>query len=206
MTNSATTKTTEGTTISALVKEGKALAAIWKQTNSLKATLKANGFDTRLGKLLQELKAQSTLDSGQISRQTLTMYGINVIDRRRRFEALWFVENEVECRDFIANSKKGFNSLTALQAAMRKAAKADNETTEGKATEGKATEGKPSNVGQSDDQPKLVEQSKQSMTVGPITRKVMVNTILAQAAINKLDLEEIIEDLMDEMTKRQQQG
>ena len=201
MTNSATVQTTEGTTISVLVKEGKALASIWNQTNSLKTTLKANGFDTRLGKLLQELKAQSTLDSGQISRQTLTMYGINVIDRRRRSEALWFVENELECRDFIANSKKGFSSLTALQAAMRKAAKADDEP-----TEGKATEGKPSNVGQSDDQPKLVEQSKQSMTVGPITRKVMVNTILAQAAINKLDLEEIIEDLMSELTKRQQQG
>ena len=199
MTNSATTKTTEGTTISVLVKEGKALASIWNQTNSLKTTLKASGFDTRLGKLLQELKAQSTLDSGQISRQTLTMYGINVIDRRRRSEALWFVENEVECRDFIANSKKGFSSLTALQAAMRKAAKADDEP-----TEGKATEGKPSNVGQSDDQPKLVEQSKQSMTVGPVTRKVMVNTILAQAAINKLDLEEIIEDLIGELTKRQQ--
>ena len=194
MTNSATTKTTEGTTISVLVKEGKALASIWNQTNSLKATLKANGFDTRLGKLLQELKAQSTLDSGQISRQTLTMYGINVIDRRRRSEALWFVENEVECRDFIANSKKGFSSLTALQAAMRKAAKADDET----------TEGKPSNVGQSDDKPKLVEQSNKTVSVGPITRKVMVNTILAQAAINKLDLEEIIEDLIGELTKRQQ--
>ena len=119
MTNSATTKTTEGTTISVLVKEGKALASIWNQTNSLKATLKANGFDTRLGKLLQELKAQSTLDSGQISRQTLTMYGINVIDRRRRSEALWFVENEVECRDFIANSKKGFqlsDSFTSCNA------------------------------------------------------------------------------------------
>jgi len=201
MENSTTVQTTEGTTISVLVKEGKALASIWNQTNSLKTTLKANGFDTRLGKLLQELKAQSTLDSGQISRQTLTMYGINVIDRRRRSEALWFVENEVECRDFIANSKKGFSSLTALQAAMRKAAKADDEP-----TEGKATEGKPSNVGQSDDQPKLVEQSKQSMTVGPVTRKVMVNTILAQAAINKLDLEEIIEDLIGELTKRQQQG
>ena len=201
MTNSATVQTTEGTTISVLMKEGKALASIWNQTNSLKHTIKASGFDTRLGKLLQELKAQSTLDSGQISRQTLTMYGINVIDRRRRSEALWFVENEVECRDFIANSKKGFSSLTALQAAMRKAAKAADEP-----TEGKATEGKPSNVGQSDDQPKLVEQSKQSMTVGPITRKVMVNTILAQAAINKLDLEEIIEDLMGELTKRQQQG
>ena len=51
-----------------------------------------------------------------------------------------------------------------------------------------------------------LNRSKQSMTVGPITRKVMVNTILAQAAINKLDLEEIIEDLMSELTKRQQQG
>ena len=125
------------------------------------------------------------------------MYGINVIDRRRRSEALWFVENEVECRDFIANSKKGFSSLTALQAAMRKAAKAEDETVE-------TTEGKPSNVGQSDDKPKLVEQSNKTVSVGPITRKVMVNTILAQAAINKLDLEEIIEDLIGELTKRQQ--
>ena len=125
MTNSATTKTTEGTTISALVKEGKALASIWKQTNSLKHTIKASGFDTRLGKLLQELKAQSTLDSGQISRQTLTMYGINVIDRRRRSEALWFVENEVDCRKFIEDGKFKGTSLTALQKAMRDAAKAD---------------------------------------------------------------------------------
>jgi hypothetical protein len=32
MTNSATVQTTEGTTISVLVKEGKALASIWNQT------------------------------------------------------------------------------------------------------------------------------------------------------------------------------
>jgi len=185
-----------GTTISALVAEGKALGKMWNTINSVKQTTKANGFDTRLGKLLSELKAQSTVDSGQIATHVLRTYGIQQIDRRRRSEALWFVENEVDCRKFIADGKFKGSSLTALQAAMRKAAKADDET----------TEGKPSNVGQSDDQPKLVEQSKQSMTVGPITRKVMVNTILAQAAINKLDLEEIIEDLMSELTKRQQQG
>jgi hypothetical protein len=189
MTNSATTKTTEGTTISALVKEGKALASIWKQTNSLKHTIKASGFDTRLGKLLQELKAQSTLDSGQISRQTLTMYGINIIDRRRRSEALWFVENEVECRKFIEDGKFKGTSLTALQKAMRDAAKADEEAT---------TEGETSNVGQSD-----AEQPKADTTKPRISHKVMVNTIIAQAELNELDLEEIITDLMAALEKRQ---
>ncbi len=189
MTNSATTKTTEGTTISTLVKEGKALATIWKQTNSLKHTIKASGFDTRLGKLLQELKAQSTLDSGQISRQTLTMYGINIIDRRRRSEALWFVENEVECRKFIEDGKFKGTSLTALQKAMRDAAKAVEETTEGET----------SNVGQSQD----AEQPKADATKPRISHKVMVNTIIAQAELNELDLEEIITDLMAALEKRQ---
>lgn len=189
MTNSATVQTTEGTTISALVKEGKALASIWKQTNSLKHTIKASGFDTRLGKLLQELKAQSTLDSGQISRQTLTMYGINIIDRRRRSEALWFVENEVDCRKFIEDGKFKGTSLTALQKAMRDAEKASTEET---------TEGETSNVGQSD-----AEQPKAETTKPRISHKVMVNTIIAQAELNELDLEEIITDLMAVLDKRQ---
>ena len=186
MENSTTVQTTEGTTISVLVKEGKALASIWKQTNSLKHTIKASGFDTRLGKLLQELKAQSTLDSGQISRKTLTMYGINIIDRRRRSEALWFVENEVECRKFIEDGKFKGTSLTALQKAMRDAEKAGT------------TEGETSNVGQSD-----AEQPKADATKPRISHKVMVNTIIAQAELNELDLEEIITDLMAVLEKRQ---
>ena len=187
MENSVTTKTTEGTTISALVKEGKALASIWKQTNSLKHTIKASGFDTRLGKLLQELKAQSTLDSGHISRQTLTMYGINIIDRRRRSEALWFVENEIVCRKFIEDGKFKGTSLTALQKAMRDVEKAADETTEGET----------SNVGQSE-----VAQPKAETVKPRITHKVMVNTILAQTELNELDLEEIISDLMSALEHR----
>ena len=152
-----------GTTIDAMIKEGKALARIWKQTNSLKDSTKASGFDTRLGKLLQQLKASSPLDSGQISRQTLTTHGIHTIDRRRRSEALWFVENEVECRDFIKASKKGFTSLTALQAAMRKAANAEADAMADKALEGipvvethVPTKVEPSNVGQ----PKVFSKQK----------------------------------------------
>jgi hypothetical protein len=101
--------------------EGFALAKEYKSITKgdkarfTKAT-KADGFDTRLGKLMQKLKAEG---GERISSDRLKDCGINGIDKRRRSEALWFVENEKACRDFIANSKKGFTSLTALQAAMK---------------------------------------------------------------------------------------
>ena len=108
-----------------LESEGKALATIWKgivKGNFDNAT-KAEGFDTRLGKLMLALKAEG---GQRISTDRLKDCGINGIDKRRRSEALWFVENEKACRDFVAKSKKGFKSLTALQAAMKP--KADTET------------------------------------------------------------------------------
>jgi len=194
MAKSAKAKTkVVGTTIDAMIKEGKALGRIWKQTNSLTASTKASGFDTRLGKLLQQLKASSSLDSGQISRQTLTTHGVHVIDRRRRSEALWFVENEVECRDFIAKSKKGFTSLTALQKAMRDAAKADE----------------PSNVGQndtvvSDSGWKEPKAKKSGATVQRnvnvmVSRTKMVDTILHHCQQHNLNVEDIIADLQSHL-------
>jgi hypothetical protein len=158
-TKSATTKQV-GTTLDAMVTEGKALYNIWKQTNSLKDSTKAKGFDTRLGKLLQQLKAQSPLDSGQISRQTLATYHVDKIDRRRRSEALWFVENEVACRDFIKKSKKGFTSLSALQKAMSKASKEADTPTEAKASKDKPSakaEKKVSDVGQKPSKDEIVK-------------------------------------------------
>lgn len=201
MAKSAKTKATVvGTTIDALIKEGKALASIWKQTNSLKDSTKPNGFDTRLGKLLQELKAQSTLDSGQVSRKTLTTYGIHTIDRRRRAEALWFVENEVACRDFMKSSKKGFTSLSALQKAMNAAAKPAKAEPVAKA--------KPSDVGQSDEAKpaKLVQQSETKVSVGPITRTKMVDTIVKQCELNGLDLEQIIDDLISQLALQEKKA
>lgn len=195
----------EGTSMDALVKEGKALARIWKQTNSLKDSTKASGFDTRLGKLLQQLKAQSSLDSGQVSRQTLTTHGIHTIDRRRRAEALWFVENEVACREFMKASKKGFTSLTALQAAMRKAA---SET---------ATKVEVSKVGQLNGKDTLVsdtgwQEPKAKQSSGSteqrsvkvqVTRTKMVDTILHHCAQNNLNVEDIIADLQSRMAQTQ---
>ena len=175
-----------GTTIDAMIKEGKALATIWKQTNSLKDTTKAKGFDTRLGKLLQQLKASSPVDSGQISRQTLTTHGVHIIDRRRRSEALWFVENEVECRDFIAKSKKGFTSLTALQAAMRKASKeAESEAPTAKAEPVEATPTKvePSNVGQK-----------------PVSKQIVFDKLVKVCDANGIDMLELAEMIIDHST------
>jgi hypothetical protein len=200
MANSAkTSNTVVGTTIDALVKEGKALGKIWKQTNSLKDSTKANGFDTRLGKLMQELKAQSTLDSGQIPTHVLRTHGIANIDRRRRSEALWFVENEVACRKFMESSKKGFTSLSALQKAMNQAAK------DAKASSANGTEkveqpvakAKVSDVGQSD---KVNETNKGTYSV-PITRTMMVQTIVKQCELNGLDLEQIVDDLLSQLAK-----
>ena len=179
---SVSKSTQEGTSLDTLVKEGKALYSIWRQTNSLKDSTKAKGFDTRLGKLLQQLKAQSTVDSGQISRQTLATYHVDKIDRRRRAEALWFVENEVECRDFIKKSKKGFTSLTALQAAMRKASKeAEAETTEVEAEEAEPSKEEVSNVGRS---------SKPS-------KDDIVKSIVKACQYSGVDLLEIAEALME---------
>lgn len=179
---SVSKSTQEGTSLDTLVKEGKALYSIWKQTNSLKDSTKARGFDTRLGKLLQQLKAQSPLDSGQISRQTLATYHVDKIDRRRRSEALWFVENEVECREFIKNSKKGFTSLTALQAAMRKASKeAEAEPTEVEAEKAEPSKEEVSNVGRS---------SKPS-------KDDIVKSIIKACQYSGIDLLDIAEALME---------
>tara|TARA_B100001093_G_scaffold511030_1_gene578079 strand:- start:1522 stop:2097 length:576 start_codon:yes stop_codon:yes gene_type:complete len=181
---------TTGTSIDALVKEGKALGSIWRQTNSLKQTIKASGFDTRLGKLLQELKAQSSSDNGQIPTHVLRTHGIQQIDRRRRSEALWFVENEKECREFIEDNKFKGSSLTALQAAMRKAAKAD---------EADNSEAEPSNVGQSE----ATEQPKADAPKQRYSKTAIVNAVIAQAELNEVDLEEIINDLIEVLADRQ---
>jgi len=124
MPNSIVAQTAEINTLEA---EGFALAKEWKsickadKARFTKST-KADGFDTRLGKLMFALKQEA---NGRIPSARLKECGINGIDKRRRSEALWFVENETEARTFIESSKKGFTSLTALQAAMRKSAKAD---------------------------------------------------------------------------------
>ena len=183
----------EGTSINADITEGKALGSIWRQTNSLKQTIKANGFDTRLGKLMQKLKAASSMDSGQISRQVLTTHGIHCIDRRRRSEALWFVENEVEVRAFIESSGFKGSSLTALQAAMRKAAKGSESQSE------QPAKAEPSNVGQSEEAPAKADNQPRKWSQGQVVNAV----VTAVEANEELDLEKIIEALIARLPSKE---
>ena len=195
----------EGTSIDALVKEGKALGKMWNAIHNVKQTTKANGFDTRLGKLLSTLKAQSAHDSGQIPTHVLRTHGIANIDRRRRSEALWFYENQAECVEFIKQSRKGFTSLTALQRAMKQAAKAEAVESPKPAKANLPTE-EVSNVGQYQLNGKdtlvsdtgWIEHSETKVSV-PLTRTAIVDTIVEQCTQNGLDLEQVIADLQSRL-------
>jgi len=190
MENSSNSNLTETPNLNTHEVEGDKLWKLWiakqnKDRNRLqkefKADTKSDGFDTRLGKLIRELKLES--DSRQISSSRLRDCSIHSIDRRRRSEALWFVENEKECRSFIQTSKKGFTSLTALQAAMRKANKSDDTTDEADVESTKNETEKESNVGQLD---ATVKMDKYQLA------KIIQEICLS----NKIDDAELIEILM----------
>lgn len=179
-----TNKVANEVTLNTLEAQGKALAEEWKSIErGLKASFtkhtKADGFDTRLGNLMVALKAEG---GERISSARLKECGVNSIDKRRRSEALWFVENETACRDFVKKSKRGFTSLTALQAAMRQAAKA----AEPKSTEGEAK----SKVGPK--QPKAETQPKAEAQ--PVAKQLKADDIVVQVLdlmeANSVTLEE----------------
>ena len=173
--------------INTLEAEGFALAKEWKAISKADKALftkstKADGFDTRLGKLMFALKQES---EGRIPSARLKECGINSIDKRRRSEALWFVENETEARDFIKASKKGFTSLTALQAAMRKSAKADEQP--------KADA--ESNVGL--DEPKVQVEEVKAFT--NMSAEDIAFEALLQCETNKIPVEEFMLALKEQL-------
>lgn len=184
--------TTELTTINAeistLEAEGFALAKQWREickadAKRFTAHTKADGFDTRLGKLMQQLK----LEGGErITSQRLKDCGIHVIDKRRRSEALWFVENEIECRQFLAESKKGFTSLTALQAAMKAATKAS--------TEGDKSNVGPNTEGEADDEASAVQPAMSQADV--------ILSLKAMCQANGLNVLDIVDALLAEYAEK----
>ena len=175
-----TPTTTTNPVINTLEEIGAVIGKEWKAITKgdkvrFDAYTKADGFDMKLGKLMVELKAEG---GDRISSQRLKDCSINSVDKRRRAEALWFVENEVECRKFIAESKKGFTSLSALQKAIAIASKPKAETTEGE-TEDKSDVG-PNTEGE---------------TI-KVTKQVVFDKLVAVCKANNIDLLDIAEMLM----------
>ena len=174
--------------INTLEAEGFALAKEWKsickadKARFTKST-KADGFDTRLGKLMFALKQEG---GQRISSARLKECGIDGIAKQRRAEALWFVENESEARAFMKTSKKGFTSLSALQKAMAKSAKADKADTEPKGSDGDAK----SDVG--------LDESE-TQTKSPVTASDIALEALVQCEANGIAIQDFMLALKEQL-------
>ena len=123
--------------ISTLEDEGKILAEEWDTITKgdkkrFMASTKVDGFDTRLGKLMVELKAEG---GERIASVRLRDCHLHLIDKRRRAEAMWFVENEDAARKIIAESKNGYTNLSALQKEFNKSNKPKADATDEVANE-----------------------------------------------------------------------
>jgi hypothetical protein len=109
--------------------EGKALATMYNRMQSAdvkrtKVSIAEGGFDYRLGQLLQTLRAELPEGKSRITSPRLKACGLNVIDKRRRAEALWLSDNRDEAVEFVKSTGKKITSICALQNAMREASKA----------------------------------------------------------------------------------
>ena len=169
--------------ITTLEDQGKALAEEWETITKgdkrrFKKSTKADGFDTRLGKLMVELRAE--VNGGKITSQRLREVHLHLVDKRRRSEAEWFINNEVDARKFVAKSKNGFTSLTALQRAM-KPSKPKAEDTKGTNSEAEVK----SNVGPT------------ASDGGTVTAEEVFKHLVAVCKHNQIDLLDIAEMLME---------
>jgi len=136
------------------------------------------GLDTRLGNEMRTLKAE--FEGGRIPTWRLTECQMHIIDKRRRSEALWFVENEVEARKFIAKSKKGYTSLSALQKAMAVANKKASSKDDTASTK---------------DKPKA-DASPKTSEAKPATKDTIFKELLAICKASDVNIMDIAEMLM----------
>ena len=129
-----------------------------------------------------ELKAEG---GDRIPSQRLRDCHLHLIDKRRRSEALWFVENESECRAFIETSKKGFTSLSALQRAMKQKDATSKEVAE------TVSEAVP--VSEAETPSEAVVKSD----VGPVTKQVVFDKLIKVCLANDIDPLDLAEMLME---------
>ena len=169
--------------ITTLEDQGKALAEEWEvitkgDKKRFNKSTKTDGFDTKLGQLMVELKAEG---GERIASQRLRDCHLHLISKQRRAEALWFVENEDAARKFIAESKKGYTSLSALQKAFTKSNKPKAEDTEDTNSEADVK----SDVGPTEE-PTVI-----------VTKELVFDKLVAVCKANNIDLLDIAEMLME---------
>lgn len=164
--------------------EGHALARVWRARDKVERsqfvsdTENVASFDSSL-KRPKGLLVRTGAIMVAISedKTTLMKSGLNKVDKRRRAECKWFFLNLKECQAFIAQSKKGYGNLSALQKAMSKIAKAEDK-----------------NVPPSDDQEKSSDvESDVGQTQLPTTKFDLAKEIMKTCLANNIDPIELIE-------------
>ncbi len=105
--------------ISSLQNEGTALTKAFKsQVRAFAKSIKADGFDYRLGTLIKQIK--ETEKTTVLTKQLKKKYNISSIDRRRTSEAEWLVEHSETVSTFVNKTKFSGTNIGSLQNAMRK--------------------------------------------------------------------------------------
>ena len=105
--------------ISSLQNEGSALTKAFKsQVRAFAKSIKADGFDYRLGTLIKQIKETEKVTV--LTKQLKKKYNISSIDRRRTSEAEWLVEHSETVSTFVNKTKFSGTNIGSLQNAMRK--------------------------------------------------------------------------------------
>jgi len=170
--------------------------------NSTELRVATHGFDYKLGQLMLSLKAEG---GERIPTQRIRDCHLHLIAKQRRAEALWFALNEDEARAFMKSSKKDWGHFGSLKRAMDKADKPHMPLIAPKveaATEPKVETPAEPKV-ETPVEPK-VEAVKSNVGPNPnlkVTPALVVDKMMDIVKANGLDLEEIIEMLMAEQEK-----
>ena len=162
--------------------------------NSTELRVATHGFDYKLGQLMLSLKAEG---GERIPTQRIRDCHLHLIAKQRRAEALWFALNEDEARAFMKSSKKDWGHFGSLKRAMDKADKPPMTLIAPKVET--AAEPKV----ETPVEPK-VEAVKSNVGPNPnlkVTPSLVVDKMMDIVKANGLDLEEIIEMLMAEQEK-----
>ena len=170
--------------------------------NSTELRVATHGFDYKLGQLMLSLKAEG---GERIPTQRIRDCHLHLIAKQRRAEALWFALNEDEARAFMKSSKKDWGHFGSLKRAMDKADKPPMTLIAPKveaAVEPKVETAVEPKV-ETPVEPK-VEAVKSNVGPNPnlkVTPTLVVDKMMDIVKANGLDLEEIIEMLMAEQEK-----
>tara|TARA_R110000868_G_scaffold207654_1_gene456628 strand:+ start:379 stop:1122 length:744 start_codon:yes stop_codon:yes gene_type:complete len=170
--------------------------------NSTELRVATHGFDYKLGQLMLSLKAEG---GERIPTQRIRDCHLHLIAKQRRAEALWFALNEDEARAFMKSSKKDWGHFGSLKRAMDKADKPPMTLIAPKveaAVEPKVETPVEPKV-ETPVEPK-VEAVKSNVGPNPnlkVTPTLVVDKMMDIVKANGLDLEEIIEMLMAEQEK-----